>query len=157
MQVWKQWALRFSVAAITVLGLCALALAWWLPSGEELAQRLTAEANDKLGIKISIGAVHWELLPTPAITIHTLRTQQTQPVVIGTITAYPNLRMLLQRKLVLKRMVLEDATIPRNSVQALLSKTASLQGPAHAEVPLERLVGRSQHHAVHCADPDHGP
>ncbi len=143
MQVWKQWALRFSVAAITVLGLCALALAWWLPSGEELAQRLTAEANDKLGIKISIGAVHWELLPTPAITVQDFRTQQAQSVVIGTLTAYPNLRMLLQRKLVLERVVLEDATIPRNSVQALLSKTASLQGPAQAGVPLERLVFRN--------------
>ncbi|MES2581715.1 MAG: hypothetical protein V4627_03270 [Pseudomonadota bacterium] len=143
MKVWKQWALRLSVAATVVLGLCVLALAWWLPSGEELAQRLTTVVNDKLGIPVSIGAVHWSLLPTPAITIHDLRTQQAQPVVIGSLRAYPKLHMLLQRKLVLRHIDVMDATIPRNSLHALKGKPGAMPEQPEDGVLLEHLAFRN--------------
>lgn len=144
MQVWKQWALRFSLAAVAILGIALLAITWWLPTGEELAQRLATEASNMLGVQVRIGAVHWALLPAPAITVNDFRTQQAQPVVIGTLSAYPNIRMLLQRKLVLDRIQLDDAVIPRNSVHALLAKPGALQGGAAGGVPpLDHLAFRN--------------
>lgn len=143
MQVWKQWAIRISVAALALLGIGLLALVWWLPSGEELAQRITAEAQARLGLEVNIDAVHWSLLPRPVITLHGLRTQQTQPVVIGRLSAYPQVRMLLQRKLVLERVEVEDATIPRNSVHALLAKPGAVPEPVDDGVPLQHLAFRN--------------
>ncbi len=143
MKIWMKWALGFSVAIVAGLGLCMLALIWWLPSDEELAQRLTAEANSKLGVNVSIGAVHWALLPTPVLTVHDFRTEQAQPVIIGKLSAYPNIRMLLQRKLVLKRMEVDDATIPRNSLRALQTKPGTIQQPAGDGIPLEHAAFRN--------------
>lgn len=114
----QKWGVGIGVA-LAVLASAWLAISWWLPSDEELAVRLTTEAEERLGVKVSIGAVHWALLPTPVITVSDFRTQQAKPVVVGKLSVYPNLSKLLQRTLVLKRVEVEDATIPRNSVYAL--------------------------------------
>ncbi len=143
MTVWKTWALRFSIAAIVVVGIGWLAAAWWLPSDEELAQRLSAEASEKLGIKVSVGAVQWSVLPRPVITVHDLRTHQAEPLVIGKLSAYPVLRKLLQRELALEGVEVEDATVPRNSLHALDGKHNALPGPGGDGVLLEHLVVRN--------------
>lgn len=144
MKVWKQWALGFSVAGFAALGMALLAIHWWLPTDEELAQQLTALANERLGIAVSIGAVHWTLLPTPAITVHNFRTQQAQPVVITKLSAYPHMRKLLQRRLVLERIDIDEATVPRNSVHALLAKPGAAEGFAGSGEPLlQRLTFRN--------------
>lgn len=141
MKVWKQWALGFSVAGIAALGMVLLAIHWWLPTDEELAQQLTALANERLGTAVSIGAVHWALLPTPVITVHNFRTQQAQPVVITKLSAYPQLRKLLQRQLILERIDIEEATVPRNSVNALLAKPGAAEGFTGSGEPLlQRLT-----------------
>ncbi len=143
MHVWKKWALRFSLVAIAVLGIGLLALVWWLPTGEELAQRITVDAKEKLGLTVSIDAVQWALLPRPVIVIHGLRTQQAQPVVIGKLSVYPHIRMLLQRTLELERVVVEDATIPRNSVHALYAKPDAVHDPVGDRLPLAHLAFRN--------------
>ena len=143
MKVWLKWAFRFGLAAIAVFGLGVVAVAWWLPSGAELARRISAEASEKLGVKVSVGTVHWALLPVPSITIHDLRTEQAQPMVVGKLSAFPNMRMLLQRRLVLERVELDDATVPGKSLQALEAKPDALQDYAGDGVPLKRFVFRN--------------
>lgn len=130
MHVWKKWALRVSIATIAIVAIAWLAAAWWLPSDEELAQRLSAEASAKLGIQVSVGAVHWSVLPRPVITVHDLRTHQAEPLVIGKLSVYPVLQKLLQRKLALERVLVEDSTVPRNSLRALDGKLGPPPGPA---------------------------
>jgi len=44
---------------------------------------LAVAAEARLGVKVTIGSIHWALLPTPAIVITDFRTQQEQPVIIG--------------------------------------------------------------------------
>ena len=140
----KKLALRFSLAALAVIGICVLSLAWWLPTGEELAERVTAEASERLGVAVSIGTVHWALLPTPAVTIRDFRTHQAQPVVVGKLSVFPNMHMLLlQRKLALKHMDVDDAVIPRNSLHALMAKPDTLREYTGDGVPLERLEFRN--------------
>ena len=127
-----------------------LALAWWLPNDAELAEQLAAMAQERIGVPVSIGSAHWALVPTPAIVIRDLRTQQTPPVLIHQLSAYPSVSMLLHRKLVLDSVVIDDASFPRNAVHAWHAKTGThaLDTPdldpsernATDPVPLEHLV-----------------
>ena len=143
MKAWQTWAIRIGIACAAVLCAVALALVWWLPTDEELALRVTAEAEDALGVKVSIGSVHWGLLPRPAITVNDFRTQQSPPIVVGKLSVYPSLSMLLHRKLVVARMDVDDATLPRNALRALHVKPGIGAPDAGDGVPLEQLVFRN--------------
>jgi hypothetical protein len=142
MKRWQKWAISFGTAA-AVLGAVWLAVAWWLPTDEELATRLAAEAEQRLGVKLTIGSVHWALLPTPVIVVKDFRTQQAQPVVIRQLSAHPNARVLLQRKLVFERIDIDDAVFPRNSVRAFYAKPGASAPDAGDGVPLEHFEFRN--------------
>jgi len=140
----QKWTLGVGFAG-AVLGAAWLAAAWWLPTDEELAARLTAEAEKRLGVKVTIGSAHWALLPRPAVVLNDFRTRQAQPVVIGQLTAHLKARTLLDRKPVFGRIEIDDAVFPRNSVRVF-------HGPAGASKPdtgdgdsvlLERLEFRN--------------
>jgi hypothetical protein len=128
---------------MAVLCLAALALAWWLPTDEDLRLRLTAEAEAALGVKVSIGSVRWILLPTPAITIHNFRTQQAVPIIVGKLRVYPNLPQLMHRRLELDHIEMDDATIPRNSLRTLHIQPGLGAQSVEDGVVLDHLVFRN--------------
>jgi len=138
----QKWAVGLGVAA-AMLGATWLAVAWWLPTDEELAARLTAEAEQRLGVKITIGSAHWALLPKPVVVVNDFRTQQAQAVVIRQLSAHPNMRVLLQRKLVFERIDIDDAIFPRNSVRAIYAKLSPSEADADDDVPLEHFEFRN--------------
>jgi len=142
MKRWQKWAIGLGIAA-AVLGAAWLAVAWWLPTDEELAVRLTVEAEQRLGVKLTIGSVHWALLPTPVIVVKDFRTQQVQPVVIGQLSVHPNVRVLLQRKLAFERIDIDDAVFPRNSVRVFDAKPGASEPDAGDGVPLEHFEFRN--------------
>lgn len=144
MHAWKKWVIRFSVAAIVLVGTTLLVLTWWLPSGEEMALRLTALANARLGTTVRIASVDWALLPTPSVTVHNVRTNQTPPISIDTLTAYPSLRRLLQHKLVLERVDIDGAVIPSTALHALSTTPDPTELGATDGMPqLDRVVFRN--------------
>jgi len=114
----QKWALGLGIAG-AVLVAAWLAVAWWLPTDEELAARLTAEAESRLGVKVTIGSAHWALLPRPTVVLNDIRSRQAQPVVIGQLTAHVKARTLLDGKPAFERIAIDDAVFPRNSVRAL--------------------------------------
>ncbi len=138
----QKWAVGAGIAA-AVLGAAWLAVAWWLPTDEQLAAWLTAEAEERLGVKVTIGSAHWALLPEPVVVVNDFRTQQAQPVVIRQLSAHPNARVLLQRKLVFERIDIDDAVFPRNSVRAFYAKPGASAPDAGDAVPLEHLEFRN--------------
>jgi len=138
----QKWALSLGIAG-AVLGAAWLAVARWLPTDEELAARLTAEAEERLGVKVSIGSAHWSLLPRPVVVVNDFRTQQAQPVVIRQLNAHPNARALLQRKLVFDRIDIDDAVFPRNSVRAFHAKPGASGLDAGDGALLERFEFRN--------------
>jgi hypothetical protein len=143
MKAWQKWALGTSLAGIAIVCVAWLAFAWWLPTDEELALRLTAKAEEALGVKVSIGSVHWAVLPKPVITVNDFRTQQALPIVIGKLSVYPNLRVLLQRKLSVDHVDVDDTTVPRNSLHGLHVEPGMAGQYAAAGVPLQRLNFRN--------------
>ena len=126
-----------------VLVAASLAVVWWLPTDEELAARLTVEAEERLGVRVTIGSAHWELLPRPVVVVNDFRTRQSKPVVIGRLTAHLKARSLLDRKLVFERIDIEDAVLPRNSVRAFSGAPGPSTPDAGDGVLLERLAFRN--------------
>ncbi|MEO7105568.1 MAG: AsmA-like C-terminal region-containing protein [Rhodoferax sp.] len=127
----------------TAVSLFVLALAVWLPNDDDLAGQLSTRAEDALGVKVSVGSVHWSLFPKPVVTINDFRTQQAHPVVIGKLRVYPSLTMLLHRKLVLDRVEVEDSTVPRNSLHALRVKAGVANQYSQAGLPLAHVAFRN--------------
>lgn len=138
----QKWALGLGIAA-AVLGAAWLGVAWWLPTDAELAARLVAEAEERLGVRVGIGSAHWGFLPKPVVVVNDFRTQQAQPVVIRQLSAYPNVRVLLDRKLVFERIDIDDAVFPRNSVLAFHGKPRASEPDAGDGVPLEHVEFRN--------------
>ena len=63
-------------AVLGVLALLAVVLVSLIPSDEELASRAATELEAALGVPVSIGALHWQLLPSPRVVIENAATRQ---------------------------------------------------------------------------------
>ncbi|HTE14683.1 MAG TPA: hypothetical protein VK642_06365, partial [Burkholderiales bacterium] len=145
----KKWSIGLGVTA-AVLGAAWLAVVQWLPTDEDLAARLTREAEERLGVKVSIGSAHWALLPKPVVVVNDFRTQQAQPVIVRRLSAHLNVRALMHRKLVFERVDIDEAVFPRNSVRAFKPKarasesdTSASEADADNGVPLEHFEFRN--------------
>ena len=104
------------------LGVCALAagvLLSLVPSGAELKQRLEAALGEASGVKVSVGAVRWQLRPLPVLVVDDLTTEQPEPVRLKKIRLYPNLSALWQRSFKLDLVELEGAVLPQPSLRGL--------------------------------------
>ncbi len=137
-----KWALGLGIAA-AVLGAAWLGATWWLPTDEDLVARLTAEAEERLGVKVTIGSAHWSLLPTPIVVVNDFRTQQAQPVVIRQLTAHPRARELMDRKLVFERIAIDNAIFPRDSVRAFRARPGASELDAGDGAPIEHFEFRN--------------
>ncbi|RYF43582.1 MAG: hypothetical protein EOO25_02690 [Comamonadaceae bacterium] len=118
---WTLWSLLGLLALTGVLAAAFLAL---VPSDEELADRLAAQAEEALGVKVTLGALDWQLFP-PAVVIENAATVQPQPIRFGRLVARPLPRELLQRRLRFGHVLLEDAVLPQLSLRALRVKPAA--------------------------------
>lgn len=137
-----KWAVGLGVT-IAALGAAWLAAAWWLPSDEDLARFVAAQAEKKLGVKVDIGSAHWALLPKPRVVINDFRTRQPQPVVIRQLSAHPSLRGLLQRKLAFTRVDIDEAVFPRDAVRAFRGKLDAAEPDAGDSVPVQHFAFRN--------------
>ena len=136
-----------SVAAFFVL--LSMAALVFMPSDSDLARDAELELESMLGMKVSIDALHWRLLPTPAVTFENMATAQTPPVVIDKLTVYPSLSALWQRRLKINLAELDGAVVPQLSLRGMGNPYQS--APAQdasasftvADIPLERFVFRN--------------
>lgn len=134
----NKWLLGAAVLLV-LLAAAWVALIAFLPSDEELARRIETELEEATGVKVVIGAVHWRVLPAPAITIEDFATHQEQPLKARTLTLYPRTGPLLrERRLRVREAVLEGAVVPTVSLGAFRGKVApSGRAPASAPAVVE--------------------
>ncbi|MBG6075540.1 AsmA-like C-terminal region-containing protein [Polaromonas sp. CG_9.11] len=114
----RKWLLGAGLV-LGALGLLAIVLVRLVPSDEELRLRATAELEAALGVPVSVGALHWQLLPSPRVVIENVATTQTQPVEVKKLTAYLNTAALWRRRLKLDSAELEGAVLPQLSLHDL--------------------------------------
>ncbi len=127
-----------------LLGAVWLALLWFIPSDEDLAAHAAGELQARLGVPVRLGALHWRLLPVPAVVLEDVATDQPQAITVKTLTAYPDLGALLQRRVILDRVELDGAVVPQLSLRALdaTSRGAPAETAEAAAMPLARFVFR---------------
>lgn len=126
---------------VALLGAVWLALVWFIPADEDLAAHAAGELQGRLGVPVRLGALHWRLLPVPAIVLEDVATDQPQAITVKKLTAYPDLLALLQRRVILDRVELDGAVVPQLSLRVLdaTSRGAAVEAGA---TPLARFVFR---------------
>lgn len=107
--------------ALLLVGIAAagLAVRLWLPNEQQLARDAELELASALGVKVSVAALRWQLLPLPAITLSDVTTDQTPPVIVKQLTLFPDLSALYKRKLLFDLAELEGAVVPQLSLRQL--------------------------------------
>lgn len=127
----------------TAAVLSTAVLAAWLtiPGSDELAARVAATAQARLGVKVSVGSVHWRLLPRPAVIIEKVATVQPQPISFDRMILRPQLAALLDRKLVLDQVDIEGGVVPQLTLRTL--RIAPGEAAPSDGVPLARLRFRN--------------
>ena len=126
--------------------LAAAIVAAVVPSDEALALRSAAALEAALGVKVSVGAVHWRLLPVPVVVLENAATLQPRPVIITKLTLYPNSRALWRRRIEIDRAALEGAVVPQLSLRELGVQGGGAPLPGGfvvAELPLARFEFRN--------------
>ena len=130
-------------AGVLLVGLGAvwLALVRLVPGDEELARRVAADLQSRLGVAVKIGALRWKLLPVPAVLLEDVTTSQPDPIVLKKLTLYPSLTDLIDGRLKVERAEVETAVLPQLALRGLnnAGESASLGSTA---TPLERVVFR---------------
>lgn len=119
-----------------VLATAALALWWWLPSEEALAQRVADEASKALGVQVRVGALQWQVLPHAQVSLHDVATAQEQPITLRRLVIQPRLLPLLRARVVLAKVELDGATVVQQSLRGLGRGQEKAGAPA---VDVERL------------------
>lgn len=131
---------RWAMAAAALVALCAaawLALRAFVPGDDELARRLETMFEAHTGQPLVVGAVRWRLLGGPVVEVLDAHTTQDEGVRVRRLALHPELLPLLRRQLVIDRLEVEGADVPRNALAALGG--AGVKG-ADGEVVLRQLV-----------------
>ena len=144
----RRWlaVLGVLVSLLALAVFAAVVAVWmWLPDEHQLARDVELELESAIGVRVSVAAVRWQLLPLPAIMLSDVSTEQTPPVTFKKLTLYPKLSALYQRNLSFDLAELDGAVVPQLSLRKLGrgSDGESLPGGlALATIPLERFVFR---------------
>ena len=136
-----------AVVALLVFAVLALVAALWLwmPNEAQLARTAELKLASALGVKVRVAALHWQLLPLPAIMLSDVATEQTPPVTLKKLILYPRLSALLKRSLAFDEAELDGAVVPQLSLRQLGHGSDAEGLPsslAPAPIPLARFVFR---------------
>ena len=83
----KAWPAGVGVLLL-VSAAIALALTSLVPNNQELARRAEAALGDALGVPVTLGDLHWRLLPLPVLVVERAATVQPQPIRLERLTLY---------------------------------------------------------------------
>lgn len=114
-------ARRWTLAAAALAALLAaawLALWAWLPDDEALARRVEAEFEARMGQPLNVGTVSWRLWGVPMVEVRDAHTVQPEPIRVRRMALYPQLLPLLRGRLVIDRLEVDGAWVPRNALAA---------------------------------------
>ena len=136
---------------VAVLGAVALAIAAWIPSEAELARMAEAKVSAAVGAPVTIGRLHWQLLPTAQVVVEDVRADppsaDVPPLTIGRIVAEPRIGRLLRGKIAVGRLVVEDASLPQPAMSGFKVQQDMAQGGGGRlqpdAIPLERAEFRN--------------
>lgn len=132
----RRWALVAAALAALLVAAC-LALWAFVPSDDELARRLEAEFEARLGQTLVVGAVRWRVLGVPEVEVLDARTRQTDAIEVRRVAIRPQLMPLLRKRLIIDRLEVDGAVVPREALAAYRGKAS---GGGEGAVVLRSVV-----------------
>jgi uncharacterized protein involved in outer membrane biogenesis len=138
-----RWWVR-GAAGLVALGVVGAALvAWWVPSDAELAARVSSEFEQRTGIGLQVGGLHWALFPVPRVVLEDVATMQDEPIRVRRLELNPQLRSLLAREVRVDSVFADGVALPRESVRAFRGRADASPAPRGnwtlAAVPVEQV------------------
>jgi hypothetical protein len=118
-----KWLLGLGIP-LAVMAVAAAAVLMLMPSDEELARMAETRMSDALGVPVTIGALHWMVLPLPAIIVLDVSTGQDKPVSAKRVVAYLHLRELLHKVVSVQSLEVDGGVVPQLSLKAFAKKDA---------------------------------
>lgn len=138
-----RWLVR-GAAGLVALGVVGAALvAWWMPSDAELAARVSAEFEQRTGIGLTVGRLHWTVFPVARLVLEDVATSQQEPIRVRRLEVNPRLRPLLSREVHIDSVSVDGVALPRESVRAFRGKAVA-STPAGgnwtlAQIPVDQV------------------
>lgn len=127
---------RWVIAATALVALLGVGL-WlvvraYVPSNEELARRMETEFEDHLGHPLVVREARWRVRGTPVIELRDAHTVQPgdEAIRVRRVAIYPQLMPLLDKRLVIDRLEIDGAEVPRGALAAYGQRTRDAQGAA---------------------------
>lgn len=128
--------LWLALAAVLLLAGVALALHGWVGS-DGFRQRVQQEASAALGLPVRVGGIEVALWPLPAVALSGIEVQSRPPLTLARLELRPGWAALLQGRLEVATLVLRDAVLPQQAIDAILLSLQKKKQAAHAAPGLQ--------------------
>ena len=143
MTLGRKWLVGLGASAF-LLALAAVILVSLLPSDEEIAGTAAARLSDALGAEVRIGAVQWQVFPSPAVMVQDVAIVRPQPITLKSLVLYPDLGALWRKRIKFSEVTVAGAVVPQMSLRGLGAGGKSAQGDTLQwtvdPLPLARFV-----------------
>jgi len=111
--------LWLALAAVLLLAGVALVLHGWVGS-DDFRQRVQQEASAALGLPVRVGGIDVALWPLPAVALSGIEVQSRPPLTLARLELRPGWAALLQGRLEVATLVLREAVLPQQAIDAML-------------------------------------
>ncbi len=134
-----KWVLVAALAAVLLLAGVALVLQGWV-SSDGFRQRMEREATAVLGLPVQLAGIEVALWPLPAVALNGVRVQTRPPLTLARLELRPGWLALLRGRLEIATLVLRDAVLPQQAIDALLLSLQKRKqsAPGGAGLPAEK-------------------
>ncbi len=122
------------LASAVCLALLVLSLPWLVPL-TRFVPMVEAQAGQRLGVPVKVGALRLYLLPLPHVTATDVTVGPTLIAQAARISVWPSLRELAAQRLAVREVRFEDVVVR----EEFLDRLAVLLGTRHAEGPAVRV------------------
>lgn len=137
-----KWLAVVVVLLVLLLAGTALALHQWVNT-DDFRQRAEREATAALGVPLKLGALSVDVWPLPAVAVDKLRLQSQPPITLERVEARPIWAALLQGRLEVSTLIVRDAVVPQqgvNAVAAAMQKKQAGRAPARKAEPASDMT-----------------
>jgi hypothetical protein len=98
------------------------------------------EISTRIGEPVSIARLHVSIVPVPLARADDITIGGSDPIKVGKLTLVPNLWSLMGEEKVIRRIELEDLTLPQESLGAIIALTHADRGAGKVRVEKVRLA-----------------
>lgn len=114
-----KWLVGLALALLALFAAAAFALHLWVGT-DDFRQRMAREATAALGVPVTLGAVVVAVWPLPALALKDIEIQSKPPLALGRVEVRPEWQSLLQGRLVVTTLIVRQAVLPQQGIDALL-------------------------------------